>query len=191
VSHTTRIWMALASLGAGLVHLAIGAGSPLSLAIFLIGFGVAEIVWGLSIMARAHTVLPRTVMVASLIPVALWALLLTVLIVAGSSSLASTVPLLPMAVGSLLNLYVSGSLAVARRRFDRESDAAASVSSTTWADAAAGQPQAGRYVLGLVFGALLVSGMVTPALAATNAGQYAVPHGSHGFDVTDGGHSNH
>jgi hypothetical protein len=65
------------------------------------------------------------------------------------------------------------------------------VSSTTWADAAAGQPQAGRYVLGLVFGALLVSGMVTPALAATNAGQYAVPHGSHGFDVTDGGHSNH
>jgi hypothetical protein len=130
-------------------------------------------------------------MVASLIPVALWALLLTVSIVAGSSSLASTVPLLPMAVGSLLNLYVSGSLAVARRRFDRESDAAASVSSTTWADAAAGQPQAGRYVLGLVFGALLVSGMVTPALAATNAGQYAVPHGSHGFDVTDGGHSNH
>lgn len=190
MSHTTRIWMALASLGAGLVHLAIGAGSPLPLAIFLIGFGVAEIVWGLSVMARAHTVLARTVMVASLVPVALWALLLTVSIVAGSSSLASTVPLLPMAVGSLLNLYVSGSLAVARRRFDRESDAEAS-SSSTWADAAAGQPQAGRYVLGLVFGALLVSGMVTPALAATNAGQYAVPHGSHGFDVTDGGHSNH
>ena len=36
-----------------------------------------------------------------------------------------------------------------------------------------------RGCLGLIVGAVLVAGIVTPALAATEAGQHAVPHGEH------------
>jgi len=35
-------------------------------------------------------------------------------------------------------------------------------------------------LIGLVAGALLVAGLATPALAATEAGRLAVPHGEHG-----------
>lgn len=43
-----------------------------------------------------------------------------------------------------------------------------------------GSPPAGRLLLALAGSALLVSIIVVPGLAATTAGEFAVPHGSHG-----------
>lgn len=45
----------------------------------------------------------------------------------------------------------------------------------------------GRLLLAACAGALLVAGIATPGLAASTAGQYAVPHGEHG-NVAPGGH---
>ena len=54
VNDSSRSVMALASLGVGLVHLAVGAGSPLFLAILLVGFGIAELGWGIALLARGR-----------------------------------------------------------------------------------------------------------------------------------------
>lgn len=56
----------------------------------------------------------------------------------------------------------------------------------------AGQPagsgmRPGRLLLAAFAGALLVAGITTPGLAASTAGQYAVPHGEHG-NPAPGGH---
>ena len=40
------------------------------------------------------------------------------------------------------------------------------------------EPSTGRYVLTLLAGAAVVAAITTPALAQTNAGAFAVPHGS-------------
>lgn len=45
----------------------------------------------------------------------------------------------------------------------------------------------GQLLLGAFAGALLVAGIATPGLAASTAGQYAVPHGEHG-NLAPGGH---
>ncbi|WP_441861905.1 hypothetical protein [Pseudarthrobacter sp. YAF2] len=53
------------------------------------------------------------------------------------------------------------------------------------ATAASGRP--GQLLLGAFAGALLVAGIATPGLAASTAGQYAVPHGEHG-NLAPAGH---
>jgi len=50
-----------------------------------------------------------------------------------------------------------------------------------------GQPRSKRHLVGLIVGAVLVAGIVTPALAATEAGQHAVPHGEH-LEMVEPGH---
>lgn len=45
----------------------------------------------------------------------------------------------------------------------------------------------GRILLAAFAGAVLVAGITTPGLAASTAGQYAVPHGEHG-NLAPGGH---
>jgi membrane protease YdiL (CAAX protease family) len=52
--------------------------------------------------------------------------------------------------------------------------------------APAGQP--GRLLLAAFTGAVLVAGITTPGLAASTAGQFAVPHGEHGSAPATGGH---
>ncbi len=55
--------------------------------------------------------------------------------------------------------------------------------------ASAGSPPAGRLLLALAGSAVLVSTIVVPGLAATTAGEFAVPHGNHGAPAggsTDG-----
>lgn len=48
----------------------------------------------------------------------------------------------------------------------------------------------GRLLLAAFAGAVLVAGITTPGLAASAAGQYAVPHGEHG-NLAPGGHHQH
>jgi len=53
------------------------------------------------------------------------------------------------------------------------------------AGGASGGSGAGRLLLGAFAGAVAIAAITTPGLAASTAGQFAVPHGSH----LDGGHS--
>jgi hypothetical protein len=159
--------MALIVLGAGLIHLAIAAGSPLGAAIGMAALGVAELGWGLIVLARGTVVFPTAALLGSLAPVVLWGLLATARVAGGESALTDFLPLGPLTAASLLNLAVALILAVDRRPRRTRTHAESSA-------------RPGRYLLGMVLGAMAVAGIVTPALAATNAGMYAVPHGEHG-----------
>ena len=173
MNDSSRSVMALASLGVGLVHLAVGAGSPLFPAILLVGFGIAELGWGIAILARGRIILPRVALPLSLAPVALWGLDVTAGIALGSSSMTAALPFGPMLAASALSLFIGLSLAVNRRR--AESPRARRTTATV--------TRPGRYLLGMTCGAALVAGLVTPALAGTNAGSRAVPHGEHGTTI--------
>ena len=188
MSDTSRSIMALTALGAGLVHLAVGAGSPLAAAVGLCALGLVELVWGLAVLSRGRTLLPTAMLIGSLAPVALWGLLVTVRVTGGASGLTDFLPLGPLAAASALNLATA--LFLARERRSRGTEPAA--------ESPSAQPaRPGRYLLGMVLGAMAVAGVVTPALAATNAGTYAVPHGEHGTAPTEsnldlpGTHSGH
>ncbi|MET4637412.1 hypothetical protein [Mycetocola sp. 2940] len=171
MTDSSRSVMALASLGVGLVHLAVGAGSPLFLAILLVGFGIAELGWGVALLVRGRVVLPRAALPLALAPVALWGLDITASVALGGSGMAASLPFGPMAAASALSFFLGAGLAFARRRPP--------------APLAASAARPGRYLLGMTLGAMLVAGLVTPALAGTNAGTAAVPHGEHGTSTLD------
>ncbi|RLQ84344.1 hypothetical protein D9V28_09100 [Mycetocola zhadangensis] len=162
--------MALAALGAGLVHLAVAAGSPLVAAVLVGAVGIGELGWGLAILSRGRVLTPTVALIGSLAPVALWGLLMTVRVAGGLSATTDWVPVGPLAAASLLSLSVAVVLSVDRRR--RKTGGRAGPPART-----ATRP--GRFLLGMLLGAMAVAGLVTPALAATNAGTYAVPHGEH------------
>lgn len=172
MTDSSRSVMALASLGVGLVHLAVGAGSPLFLAILLVGFGIAELGWGVALLVRGRVVLPRTALPLALAPVALWGLDITASVALGGSGMAASLPFGPMAAASALSLFLGAGLALARRR-----------SLEPRPTASGSRP--GRYLLGMTLGAMLVAGLVTPALAGTHAGTAAVPHGEHETSTSD------
>ncbi|WP_316293116.1 hypothetical protein [Clavibacter michiganensis] len=74
------------------------------------------------------------------------------------------------------------------------------IGSTTTAagDASSAGPEpertGGRYLVGVLVGAFVVAGLVTPALSLTRAGEFAVPHGQHSsidLDGIQGEHSGH
>lgn len=179
-----RLWLAFAALGAGVIHLAVGASAPFPLAITLAGLGIAELGWGIATLARGRLIAPQVTLVAALIPVFFWGASATLGSGFGLPADATSLPLFPMAVASLFNIFLSGALAVSKRR-------AGAGSSTP---AAAADPQGWRFLTGLIIGGVLFSGLTTPALAATDAGAHAVPHGSHsipGLEFLDSGHSDH
>ncbi|TFD08600.1 hypothetical protein E3T26_15385 [Cryobacterium sp. TMT1-21] len=160
------LWTAFAALGAGTIHLAVGAGAPLPLAILFAGVGAAEIGWGVATLVRGRVLVADLAVVGALIPVFVWGATATLRSGFGLPADAAGLPVFPMAVATLFSVFVALSLAVARRRAASES-------------AATGTPQGRRFLAALALGGLLVSGLTTPALAATDAGAHAVPHGSH------------
>jgi multisubunit Na+/H+ antiporter MnhB subunit len=80
----------------------------------------------------------------------------------------------------LLNLMVIASVGWLGRSGDRRQRMATSP------QAAGMRP--GRLLLAAFAGAVLVAGITTPGLAASTAGQYAVPHGGHGHLAPAGHH---
>jgi len=171
----TRTWLAFAAIGAGLIHVALVIGSPLALGLPLATLGLVEFGWGVLTFAREDVMLPRVAMVVSLTPVLLWGLLLAVAAVGEMPVLAASLPFIPFAIATVFNLFIAGVLALHLRR-------------RTASHERARPPGVARYLIGLVAGALVVAALTTPALAATQAGEFAAPHGEFNLPDHGGGH---
>lgn len=153
-----RVWPALASWGAGLIHFAVAAAAPLPLLVAFAALGAAEFAWGVASLRANRVVLPRTTLI-----VAVAALAASVAV-----ALAGVMAWLPLLCSSVMVVFVAAAAALVVRRRSQGRVAAAS---------APAPARPGRTLAGFVAGAALVAALTTPALAATDAGQYAVPHG--------------
>jgi hypothetical protein len=99
-----------------------------------------------------------------------------------SVGVTSAPPLLPTLSSTVLLLVVAGVLAARLRRVTLASTAPEELQLDALVTRASRRsrrvPSTGRYVLSLLAGAAVVAALTTPALAQTNAGDFAVPHGS-------------
>lgn len=169
-----RCWAGFASLGAGLVHLAV-IGEHLDhwlmAGVFFAVLGAAQVGWGVAALARDAAPVPRAVLAVNLGALAVWAVSRTTGLPvgpeAGTAEAVGRADVLCVA----LHLLVLASLAVAMRRSGRARPAPQDGPQRV---------RAGRGLVALGVGALMVSALTTPALAATEPGEHARPHGTHG-----------
>jgi hypothetical protein len=166
VSTITRTWLAFAALGTGMIHLALVISSPLPIAVVLLLLGVVEFGWGVLTFVRERIAHPRWVLFGAVLPIVLWGLLTAVATALEAPAIASSLGLTALGFATLLELFIAGTVAVQLRRGIDFS-------------APSRMPSAVRYLSGLLVGGLVVAAMTTPALAATEAGVYAQPHGEH------------
>jgi hypothetical protein len=174
MSPVTRIWIGFAALGAALIHLAVGVTAPFPLSVLLVGFGIAELGWGIATLARDRIIVPRIIVGAALIPVFVWGATAALGSGLGVTSAQTGLPLYPMAVASLFNIFLAASVAIAQRHAP---GIPTPVGAALHGNAA---PRGWRFLTGVVAGGFLLSALATPALAATEVGSHAAPHGSHG-----------
>ncbi|MBM7026256.1 hypothetical protein [Clavibacter zhangzhiyongii] len=222
-----RHWLALAALGAALIHLAVGAGAPPAVMAALLVIGVAEGAWAVAVLRSDRLPAASWAVVGALVPVAGWALLVTAAVVMSAPGITSGLPAIPMLAATLLDLVVAAVVGRhLRSRAESEAEAVctaveaslpadialvgsgaprpsavanppAAASAIVPAPAAATvEPEAtgGRYLVGVLVGAFVVAGLVTPALSLTHAGEFAVPHGQHStldLDGIEGEHGGH
>lgn len=195
-----RLLTGFAGFGAGTVNLAISASIVAAAASApepaMPVTGVAAAVWGVALLAGAVVFLARDRPAGG--P---W--VLSVLAVAAAVHLAATAltPAAPAASNlsltqlsaMLLTLTIIASLGWLQRTAEQQhserqdSDWQHGERQQVPAVPAGAGVRPGRLLLGAFAGAVLVAGITTPGLAASTAGQYAVPHGSHG-NVVPGGH---
>lgn len=153
-------WLALAALGSGVLHLALGYSSPTGLGVILVPFGVAELGWGIVTLSTERPLIPRTWRWIVLAPSAAWALSVVAATVSAVPAATSTLGFLPLSTATLFGLFTAAGLSWYLR-------------------GAPGQPGSGaRYLLGLVAGGLIVSLLVGGALSA--APPKAQPPGGRG-----------
>lgn len=171
MSTVTRTWLAFAALGTGMIHLALVLGSPLPVGVALVIFGAIEITWAVLTFRRESIAVPRLVLLGALLPILLWGMILAAATTLEAPEVASSLSLTAMGLAAVLELFAAGVIAVQLRR---------------GVDFAAPSrtPKAGVYLAGLVVGGMIVAGITTPALAATEAGLYAQPHGEHSDTFT-------
>ncbi|MFB6610923.1 hypothetical protein ACFCVO_11415 [Agromyces sp. NPDC056379] len=163
-----RSWPMLAAFGAGLVLAALAAGAGGAMQPALVVAGVAALGWGGLALRAGRVIAPSATLVVT-------AVALVGMAAAVSTGAAATtdVPAGPLAAASVFIVVVALSAGLelrARTRLAGGTDPAN--------DRGAGASDAAR-LIGLVAGAALVAALATPALAATEAGESAVPHGSH------------
>jgi hypothetical protein len=158
VTAVVRAWLGFLALGAGLIHLALVIGSDLPVGIPLLVIGVAEFGWGVFAFTAPALPFPAVARIGAIVPIFGWVILLLV-----GPVFAVGVRILPILVASLLDVAIAvGITVVLRRRARAEPES---------------PMRPGRYLLALGAGALVVAALTTPALAATEAGDAAVPHG--------------
>lgn len=156
VSPATRAWLAVPALGAGLLHAALASGAPLAVAVGLAVVAAAELGWAVATFLRDRPPFFRSVLWLALLPVAAWAASATV----GASSAGGTVVALqplPLAVASVLDVAIAGTVAVVLRRGRPARDTGAL-----------------RFVVVLMVSACAVSAVTVPALGVTQAGGAAL-----------------
>jgi hypothetical protein len=172
MSAITRTWIAFAAVGTGLIHVALVIGSPLALGIPLAILGVVEFGWGILAFTRDELPFARAAMVVAVAPLVAWGLLVAAASTLQTPALAAALDVVPWGIAAIFQLFVAGSLA---RRSRRKREGKRTTASA---------PGAARYLTALMAGALAVSALTTPALAATEAGIYAQPHGEHDSSFT-------
>lgn len=166
--------LALAAIGSGLVLLAAGAGSSILGAVPLVGLGAGSLVWAVIVLVRDHVPGLRASFAATVGAIIVWVALQGL----ASVGLTTVPPLVPMLSSTLMLLVIAAVLAVRLRRVTVDEDETPGSGDRRPADPS--RPHAGRYVLSLFAGAVVVAALTTPALALTAAGEFAVPHGTHG-----------
>ena len=163
VGPAIRAFLAVAALGAGLLHAALAPSAPPALLAAFLLLALAELLWAAATLARDCPPAFRLIPALALLPVGMWA----ALAVAGATASGGTaiaLPLIPMGAASLLDVTVAATAAVVIRR---------------------GRPvpvqsSALRFVVSLMLSASLVSAITIPALGFTQAGVAAVSvHHSH------------
>jgi hypothetical protein len=176
-----RCWAGFASLGAGLVHLAVVQEHLAEWWVYGVFFavtGAAQILWGLGALARDRAPFLRLVAAGNIALVALWATTRTVGIPIGPEPWTTEavgradVLCVVLELGTVLAL---GAVARAQARDARATTLSTTVpttSSTTSSTTRQGMG-AGRFVALMFAGALAVAAVTTPALAATESGQHS------------------
>ena len=163
-----RCWAGFASLGAGLVHLAVVREHLAEwwvYGVFFAGIGTLQILWAMVALARDTAPSPRAVAAVNAGVIVLWLLTRTVGLPVGPE------PWTAEAVGTADTLSVAleavvVALLLAATRVPRAADAP--------------QLAPGARLALMGAGALVMAAITTPALAATESGEHAHPHGTHG-----------
>jgi hypothetical protein len=166
----TSSWPAVAAWGAALLQLALGAGALIgagggielgALGVVLVILGAGGLVWGAAALTRGRIVVPRVGVAGAL---------------GGIAAVTAALALDPVrtsvvAVAAVSVLLIAAGIGcgISLRRSAR--------------------PMPGRTgLLGLFVAAVLVAGVVTPALGATEAGRLAPGHSGHGLVVDEHQH---
>lgn len=188
---SVRLVTGFAAFGAGIVNLAISstffaAGSPGPGSILA---GVVAGLWGTALLAGAVAFLAKDRLGGNR-----WARYA----LAGAAAAHLALIVFPASTTSglrltqlsalLLTLMIMAALGWLRRRsLQQDSAQQASAEQASAQQPAEAGPRPGRLLVAAFAGAVLVAGITTPGLAASTAGQYAVPHGQHG-NLAPGGH---
>jgi len=176
---------ALLGLGAAMLLLAAvpgiardgeGTASSVALLVVVLALGLAALLWALASLRRGAVLVPRAVVAVAFGTTAVGVLAYTL----AQPVLLSVLPgvRLPGAddytTAALLLLTAFGAALTSRGVNGDE----------VVADEPA-PPRAGRRLMALAAGATVVGALVTPGLAASAAGEYAVPHGEHGSPTAE------
>ncbi|MEJ6490623.1 hypothetical protein PQI23_12920 [Leucobacter sp. USCH14] len=157
------LWPALASLGAGLVLFATAAGAPTLIGI-LVGIAAAvELAWAFAVLRAGRLVMPRAAVSGGAIGIL------------GSGFLLLTGPLALIPFLALFVFHWSIAIAAVVELRAKHAERRPAEHS---APAPRRQRRAGAFTIALVIEAMLVAAIATPALAASEAGEFAVPHGT-------------
>ena len=158
MSAITRSWIAFAAVGAGLIYLALSIASPPAVGALLALVGVVGFAWGVLVMFDERFLAPRIALVGALAPLVLWIATLLLSGVTRDAGLAQGFRPFPLAVATLLELFIAVAIALHLRR-----------------GRVAKPPTTGRFAIGVVLGILVIGALVAPALASTTL---LVPSGS-------------
>ncbi len=160
VAPGARAFLAVAALGAGLLHAALAPGAPPLLLAALLLVAAGELGWAVATFARDRPPAIRAAPALALAPVGGWA----ALAVAGATATSGTVltlPLAPMGAASVLDIAIAGTVAVLLRRGRTRQPATRRAGGL-------------RFVAALTLSACAVSAITVPALGVTDAGVAAV-----------------
>lgn len=167
MSVITRSWLSFAAIGAGVIHLALVISSPLAIGIPLVLFGLAELAWGVLILVKDRVIVPRVAQAGAVAPLLLWSLLTVTATLLAVPQINSSLRFVPMGIAALFELFIAGVLSINVHR-----------QSVGGSPAPVAPPASAlKYLSAVILAGIIVGGLTTPALAATQAGSVAMEHG--------------